>query len=129
MCLQQKQHKIIIMIIIIIKQTNPSKHIQCYFQYIGIQLIALTFVHFCTLSVFFSTLDRTEYLNRTRIGTRFGLDQVLGHVAGQVGPFQNFGANQMYLSKHLDRTRSEPGSEQIRPCKQHIRKPLFNQKC
>ena len=27
----------------------------------------------------------------------------------------------MYSSTHLDRTRSEPGSEQIRPCKQHIR--------
>ena len=55
-----------------------------------------------------------EYLYRTRIGTRFGPDQVLGYVPGQVGPFKNFGANQMCSSKHLDRTRSGPGSEQIR---------------
>ena len=102
------------------KQTNLSKHIHCYFQYIGIQT-----AHLYIISFFFQPWTETKCLDgifvpNLRIGTRFGPDQVLGYVAGQVGPFQNFGANQMYSSLHLDRTRSEPGSEQICSCKQHI---------
>ena len=75
-----------------------------------------------------STLDRTKVFRRNRIGTRFGPGQVLGCVVGQVGPFQNFGANQMCSSKHLDRTRSGPGSEQIRRVNSilQVPGPLYN---
>ena len=67
-----------------------------------------------------STLDRTKVFRRnicTEPGSEQDLDRTrseVNYVAGQVGPFQNFGANPMCLSKHLDRTRSGPGSEQIR---------------
>ena len=82
-------------------------------EYIQLNIIILCKSRLSKINID-STFDRMEYLYRTRIGTRFGLDQVLGYVPGQVGPFQNFGANQMCSSKHLDRTRSGPGSEQIR---------------
>ena len=38
---------------------------------------------------------------------------VLGDVVVQVGPIQSFGTKQNCLSKHLDRTSTGPGSEQI----------------
>ena len=39
---------------------------------------------------------------------------VLGAEVVQVGPIQMFGPKQNYSSKHLDRTRTGPGSEQLR---------------
>ena len=38
---------------------------------------------------------------------------VLGAEVVQVGPIQMFGPKQNYLSKHLDRTSTGPGSEQL----------------
>ena len=39
---------------------------------------------------------------------------VLGAEVVQVGPIQMFGPKQNYSSKHLDRTSTGPGSEQLR---------------
>ena len=39
---------------------------------------------------------------------------VLGDEVVQVGPLQSFGTKQYCSSKHLDRTSTGPGSEQIR---------------
>ena len=56
---------------------------------------------------------------RRRICTEPGSEQVgsvlvLGAEVVQVGPIQMFGPKQNYSSKHLDRTSTGPGSEQLR---------------
>ena len=56
---------------------------------------------------------------RRRIWTEPGSEQVgsvlvLGAEVVQVGPTQMFGPKQNYSSKHLDRTSTGPGSEQLR---------------
>ena len=55
---------------------------------------------------------------RRRICTEPGSEQVgsvlvLGAEVVQVGPIQMFRPNQNYSSKHLDRTSTGPGSEQL----------------
>ena len=64
------------------------------------------------------TLDRYKVFRR-RICTEPGSEQVrsilvLGAEVVQVGPIQMFGPKQNYSSKHLDRTSTGPGSEQLR---------------
>ena len=64
------------------------------------------------------TLDRYKVFRR-RICTEPGSEQVglvlvLGAEVVQVGPIQMFGLKQNYSSKHLDRTSTGPGSEQLR---------------
>ena len=56
---------------------------------------------------------------RRRLCTEPGSDQVgsvlvLGAEVVQVGPIQMFGPKQNYSSKHMDRTSTDPGSEQLR---------------
>ena len=65
---------------------------------------------------------------RRRICTEPGSEQVgsvlvLGAVVVQVGPIQMFGPKQNYSSKHLDRTSTGPGSEQLR------RQPIRQGRC
>ena len=64
------------------------------------------------------TLDRYKVFRR-RICTEPGSEQVgsvlvLGAEVVQVRPIQMFGPKQNYSSKHLDRTSTGPGSEQLR---------------
>ena len=64
------------------------------------------------------TLDRYKVFRR-RICTEPGSEQVglvlvLGAEVVQSGPIQMFGPKQNYSSKHLDRTSTGPGSEQLR---------------
>ena len=64
------------------------------------------------------TLDRYKVFRR-RICTEPESEQVgsvlvLGAEVVQVGPIQMFGPKQNYSSKHLDRTSTGPGSEQLR---------------
>ena len=64
------------------------------------------------------TLDRYKVFRR-RICTEPGSEQVgsvlvLSAEVVQVGPIQMFGPKQNYSSKHLDRTSTGPGSEQLR---------------
>ena len=63
------------------------------------------------------TLDQYKVF-RQRICTEPGSEQVgsvlvLGAEVVQVGPIQMFGPKQNYSSKHLDRTSTGPGSEQL----------------
>ena len=56
-----------------------------------------------------------ENLYGPRIGTRLGSVLVLGDEVVQVVPIQRFGAKQNCSSRHLDRTSTCHGSEQIHP--------------
>ena len=63
-------------------------------------------------------MDRYKVFRR-RICTEPGSEQVgsvlvLDAEVVQVGPIQMFGPKQNYSSKHLDRTSTGPGSEQLR---------------
>ena len=75
------------------------------------------------------TLDRYKVFRRI-ICTEPGSEQVgsvlvLGAEVVQVGPIQMFGPKQNYSSKHLDRTSTGPGSEQLRRLNSLFEKVIF----